>query len=640
MLTGENLSRFWDEYSEAPEDFYRAAESKSIVFTDEYTDRWGTFTTVIIPEYSPGGRLYFLCADMEISELRKLYYNELPRILFTALFFLLILLPFVLSLISHFRKQNVRLEEKVEERTKKLVQEIQFRRNAEEVIKQSEEKFSVAFNRTPVLMMISELHSGIVVDVNEYFVEVTGIPKSKIVGSYMLSFPFFESAKDFEEIRRIIQTESAVRGFEIRYLKKDGIGTCSFSAEVIKLNNKPHILAIVYDLSERVRFEQELVQARIKAEESDQLKSAFLANMSHEVRTPLNGIIGFADLLKEENSSPEEREQFLDIITENGRNLLALINDIIDISKIEAGQMKLFNAPMNLNSLLKVLQSTYRNEVLRSGKNELEIVLELGLDDKDGLIITDEVRLRQVLTNLLSNALKFTVKGRITIRYALEESMLAFYVTDTGIGIPSRSLQHIFNRFDQAEAGTTRKYGGAGLGLAISKALVTMLGGDISVQSEEGKGTAFRFVLPYVRQEISEHVTQTNGVKKQTDSTWQNKTILVVEDDEASVLYLKVFLEKHGANVLSTDNGKSAVELVKAYPQIDLVLMDIQMPVMDGYAATREIKKIRTDLPVVAQTAYAMLDDKERVMASGFDDYISKPLKRESLIAVLCKFLD
>lgn len=371
----------------------------------------------------------------------------------------------------------------------------------------------------------------------------------------------------------------------------------------------------------RKNMEKELFKAKEKAEEADRLKSAFLANMSHEIRTPMNGILGFSQLMRD--TRPDEKKQlfYLDQIIKQSEQLLALINDIIDISKIEAGQIDIENAEVNLNLLMEEVKSLFQ----KSGNKEIRFELYTGLDSGRSHILSDKHRLKQVLINLLSNAFKFTEEGEIAFGYNLrDDQMIEFYVKDTGEGIPEESQKIIFDRFKQAE-NSSKQISGTGLGLAISKEIVELMRGDLWVVSKKGIGSAFYFTIPYIRS-AKDHSRNEKKSDLQLTESLKNKTILVVEDDEASYIYLKSCFEDSGAKIIWAKDGEEAVRLATVDSSVDIVLMDIQLPLKNGYDATKEIKKLRKDLPVIAQTAYAMRGDKEKAIDAGCDDYMSKPV--------------
>ncbi len=375
----------------------------------------------------------------------------------------------------------------------------------------------------------------------------------------------------------------------------------------------------------RSQLEFELVSAKLKAEESDRLKTAFLANMSHEIRTPMNGILGFAEMLNDDSLPEHERKKYLDVINNNGKVLINLIDDIIDFAKIEAGQIKVQKHDFSLNTLLTQIYNSFLTESLKRD-SKVELILEKGLKDNESYVSTDPVRLRQILTNLIGNAYKFTIEGHIRFGYRLvEEKHLEFFVEDTGIGINAEKLSIIFERFVQADNSRSRKYSGSGLGLAISKGFVGLLGGTMWAESELRKGSTFYFKIPFEQAEsIKTDVTGASKPKSQYD--WSDIKVLVAEDDFFSFKFLEGFLTQTKAKVFHAEDGSKALKICKENSDIDIVLMDVQMPEMNGLDATSAIKKFRQKLPIIAQTANAIAEEKQKCFEAGFDDFITKPI--------------
>ena len=391
----------------------------------------------------------------------------------------------------------------------------------------------------------------------------------------------------------------------------------------------------------RDRAEKKLVEAKEKAEESDQLKSAFLANMSHEIRTPMNAILGFAELITMPDSevTPEEKESFIKLINNSGNNLLRLIDDIIDISKIEAGQIKIHKKECQLNQILKEIQQSFLEIRKQKGKENVDIRLNENAKSQNLIIKTDPLRLNQILINLIDNALKFTEDGFIEFGYEiLNEEKLLFYVKDTGVGMEHKKKDTVFDRFTKIEDDKSRLYRGAGLGLAISKSLVELLGGDIWVESVPSEGSTFYFNIPFDKLKELEKSVQILSVSDNYD--WANITILVAEDEPANIIYIEEVLKITKAKVLKAMNGKEAVEIFENNDHIDIVIMDIKMPEMDGYEATKLIKKINKNVPVISQSAYAMPGDIDKGLDSGMNDYLIKPVKPKMLLSVLNKHLN
>jgi PAS domain S-box-containing protein len=412
---------------------------------------------------------------------------------------------------------------------------------------------------------------------------------------------------------------------------------------LIRQNTEYHMLndeylALNEELTESFnhiqKMNSELTVSKNKAEESDRLKSAFLANMSHEIRTPLNAIMGFSGLLKEVFESREKTDEYIEIIESSGQQLLNIIDDILEISKIEAGQISVSPATININKAMREIYQIYSKQAELKG---LQLLMP---DDyrKDFYTLTDENRLKQILCNLLNNALKFTSHGKIQFGYHIEEDDIRFYVTDTGIGLSEEDFAIIFKPFRQVETGSTRSYGGNGLGLSISKALVEKLGGTLSVESEPLKGSSFSFTIPYIRCVDPSPVSET-PFEEIRNNQWNHYTILVAEDEMYNYSYIEEILNQTNIQILHAWDGKEAVEIVKRHPEISLVLMDIKMPEMDGYTATRLIKKLRPQLPVIAQTAYAMIENRENAFQAGFDQYISKPVSHNYFMKILGYYL-
>ena len=389
----------------------------------------------------------------------------------------------------------------------------------------------------------------------------------------------------------------------------------------------------------RKQIENELVKAKVSAEESDRLKSAFLANMSHEVRTPLNGILGLAQvLLKSEKLTPNVRNN-VKMIVESGTSLLALIEDIMDISKIEAGQMKIKYKPFILNTLMDQLYAMFLAHPLFLQRNAREPKIELRYDkpNKNIAMMSDPDRLQQIFVNLIGNALKFTQKGFVQFGYIIKKQEITFYVKDSGIGIPKDKTETIFERFNQVDNTLARKFSGSGLGLAISKGLITLLNGKIWCESDVEKGSNFYFTIPYHPTSMLEDadVPQKKHIR---DYDWSNRTILIVEDDVVNYKVIEAMLRNTKVKTIHADNGLNAIDQVHLNPQIDMVLMDVHLPEMSGLDATRHILDINPKLPIIAQTANAMLEDRDKCLEAGCADYISKPIDMNDLYFKISKF--
>jgi len=384
-------------------------------------------------------------------------------------------------------------------------------------------------------------------------------------------------------------------------------------------------------LNEELRqTNDELKQAKDKAEESDILKTAFLQNMSHEIRTPMNAIIGFSDILNTSNLSEEKRKNYTTIIINSGLQLLSIVDEILTISSIETKQEKLNIEKSNINDVIINLAAIYK---VQANNKNISLYSKIELTDNQSEIYTDKTKLTQILTNLLTNALKFTHTGYIEFGYKYKNNELQFHVKDTGIGIKSEMHNSIFDRFRQADTSIQANYGGAGLGLAISKAFVELLGGKIWVESDLNKGSTFYFIIPY------DPVHQKDKMILPTIQNEGFKTVLVAEDEEYNYLYIEEILSAKGLKILHARNGKETVEMCRANSSIDLILMDIKMPVMNGHQAATEIKEFRPNLPIIAQSAYA-LEHEIKKYSGIFDDYLTKPINKEKLNLLLKKYIE
>jgi PAS domain S-box-containing protein len=395
-----------------------------------------------------------------------------------------------------------------------------------------------------------------------------------------------------------------------------------------KDNNPTRMVGIHIDIDYRVRIEEQLKQALVKAEESDRLKSAFLANMSHEIRTPMNGIIGFLDLMDTDEMPREERKEYMSIIRSSSNQLLNIVNDIVDISKIEAGQVTIRNSPVDLPKLFEDLRMQYRPAL---DDKKLSLELECFLEDDEKTIISDHTKLRQILSNLISNSIKFTESGGIKIQCRKTGLNIEFSVEDSGYGIPPEMHKRVFERFIQAESGLSRLQEGTGLGLSICKAYVEKLGGRIWLKSVPGEGSVFYFTIPFVVDPDPEVKRPAEPIKDENSEG----LILIVEDEIYNFLFVEQILQNRGLRVLHAENGTIALEMLSKHRDIELVLMDIRLPGMDGYETTRRIKEKMPHLPVVALTALALSGDREKAIQAGCDDYLKKPVLREELLNVV-----
>lgn len=401
----------------------------------------------------------------------------------------------------------------------------------------------------------------------------------------------------------------------------------------IEITLKQKNLEAEKNLQQSIILNHELEKSKLHAEESDRLKTAFLHNISHEIRTPMNAIVGFSGFLLDDDLDSDKRKSFIEIIVKSSNQLLHIITDIIRISSIQTGQEKVNESEIKLNETLHKIYDQFKPE---ASDKEIALTLNTTLPDDSVNILTDEKKFVQILTNLIHNAIKFTEEGEISFGYTIEEKNLICYIKDTGIGIPEDMHKLIFDRFCQVEDANSCKYGGSGLGLSIAEAFVQLLGGEIWLTSELGKGSVFYFSIPFKQRNENHENTPTIS-----DSILLSKelTLLVAEDEESNFMLIEEMLSPLNINLLRARNGLQAVEICNNQ-HIDLVLMDIKMPILNGYDATIQIKEMHKDLPIIAQTAYITNSERERALESGCSDYISKPIKKELLLEKIKKQLN
>lgn len=443
--------------------------------------------------------------------------------------------------------------------------------------------------------------------------------------------------KMMEEDRAILETGIPIVD-KILYFEDEGVEGFWMEKNKIPIRDERGVITMIMgifkDVSDLMLIENELKEARDRAQESDRLKTSFLANMSHEIRTPMNGIIGFANLLRDPGLDEEKKDLFLKHIDQSSNQLLNIIDDIIDISKIESGQLKISNKPVRINLILDEIYSSFFHRIRGDapGQKQVDFKLIKGNESKDFTIVTDDFRLSQVFNNLIGNAIKFTKEGRITFGYNLKDNRhVEFFVSDSGIGIPHNKTRLIFDRFGQVNQEQSPQATGTGLGLPISKSLIDLMGGEMWVESTVGKGSKFYFTLPLV---LKEPMKEPRILFSNKTYNWSNKHILVAEDEEMNWLFVREMLRQAGATIHRARDGCEVVSLTRKLSP-DAILMDIKMPEQSGIEAARKIRGFNKKVPIIAQTAFVMTEEKEESLQAGCNHFVTKPLDRTTIMELI-----
>jgi PAS domain S-box-containing protein len=499
---------------------------------------------------------------------------------------------------------------------------------------QLSERYSDIFENAPVgyLILGSELK---ILEINKAASQLLEKSNEQAKGEAFESFVEPEYLKLFHSCFKELLTGDNNSQCDLKLKSSDSaIFARIIVRAVVPENDLEKFRVALIDITKEKELEEKLLEESKRARENERLNSAFMANMSHEIRTPMNGIIGFTELLQEPDLSAESLQTYINVIQKSGKRMLSLINELIDISKIESGSVRPVSTKTNVNELLDYLYEFFLPE---TGKRGLKLELALDNAEESLQIKTDKEKLHAVFVNLIKNAFNYTSEGKISFGYIKEDGHIQFFVKDTGRGIPEDEQTKVFGRFYRADEDAENSVEGAGLGLAISKAYVEMLGGNIWVESEPGNGSTFCFTIPVVEADDKNGEAENQlSVVNDASELINYLTVLVAEDDEPARVYLSELLNGNCKKLFFAKNGREAVEIYSE-EKPDLVLMDIKMPVMDGYSAAIKIKGMDENAMIIAQTAYALAGDREKALAAGCSDYLAKPVLKEDLLAMICK---
>ena len=618
------------EYVEASFGFFDVYNNPKAFVTEEYKDRWGKWISVFVPivDDDTGKIIAVYGMDFNSKAWQSAIFLEMIK---SVLLFILLLASSILLLV--IRNKNVRMRNEVKKRKEK-----------EKKIIENESKYKRIANKITDVVWLIDL-KGKSLFVSPSIKQFTGYTEEEYLNQKISERFTHESAtsglKILEnEVQKYLadseNKENYKRTLEMEYICKDGStkwGELIVSPYLDENNNLIGIHGVTRDITEKRKAKEELIIAKEKAEESDRLKSAFLSNMSHEIRTPMNGILGFSSLLKRPNLSGDKQKEYIKLIEKSGTRMLNIINDIIDISRIESGQIPIFEDRINLNILINDLYLFFKPE---TDLKNIQFSYYCSFSDSESVIISDKEKLYAVLTNLIKNAIKFTSSGKIEFGYKVHsDCVLLFSVKDTGKGIGSEQKKYIFNRFRQGSESHARNYEGAGLGLSISKAYVEMLGGKIWIESTLDKGSNFIFTVKVKKAKSNNEFTNADTL---FDKIKTDKKILIVEDNNESIMFLKLVLCNISDNIIVANSGLKGIEMFKKHSP-GIILLDMQMSDISGYEVSKEIRNIDKDVIIIAQTAYAFSDDREKTIEAGCNDYIAKPYVENEILQILNKYL-
>ena len=554
------------------------------------------------------------------------------------------ILPFdALFLTSKGEKRDVRTSSNIisfggKQAYMVFFEDITERKSAGKKLIDSEKRFRQFFDLIPDPVILTNMINGVFIEFNRAAVARTGLSKKELFRKSVLEYGLFRSEKQRDNLLNKIRKEGVIINEEMLFNINNTVSTMLVSGRIIEPIEEQNVLWIARDITKRKKMEQDLIKAKERAEANDKLKSSFLSNMSHEIRTPMNAILGFSDLLRDSHVDEIQRNQYISIIQQRGTDLLKMMSDIMDLSKIESNTLDLVMHAVKIHDLSMEAVTSAKDKLDKYPNKNVELNFHCGIKE-DVLLSGDKYRIRQVLNDLLDNAIKFTKQGSVSLRCWQEGPLIVFEIVDTGIGISADKMDSVFDPFVQVHDEKDISVGGAGLGLSLAKSLLNMMRSDLIVSSTYGYGTKMRFTLPLYDGNGAD-VTLKVKPKAKIAKDWSGKTFLIAEDEPSNQMFMNVILAKTGVEIIMANDGREAMDLfLENKDRIDLVLVDVRMPKMNGYELTKELKKLDSDIVVIALTANAMNNDREEALSAGCNDYLTKPISKELLLNTIDKYL-
>lgn len=576
------------------------------------------------------GLLWILFSDSIASSIIRDHDYLTTISIYKGILYVLITSILLYGLVKrHFRKL-ADANKIIQERTQMLEKQNKEFLKANLRLEKSEEKIRKAFDTSPDSISINRISDGMYLYANQGFEQIFGFDRTEVIGKFSSDLDIWVSTEARDFYLQSLHELGFVQNYETEFRSKNGnIINCIVSSSKVEIDGEEQSINIVKDISDRKKMENELLAAKEKAEESDMLKSSFLQNMSHEVRTPLNAIVGFSRLLTKSTDEPDKMELFTNLIALSSEKLIDIITDVVEISRFHTNQTFVELEDIELHTFIHAIVEKFRP---RFAERNLIFQFHCNVQNKKLKLKADKEKLHRIFVHLLDNALKFTSKGTVKLNVSASKGFVHFSIEDTGIGIEESMLETIFHPFRQVETGLCRNYGGNGLGLTLSKKYIELMHGEIRVQSELGKGSTFSLDLPISDSDTAE------GIKNTKAEPISVKNILIVEDEYTNYVYLDILLRNRNLNVLYAQNGLEALNICKTAQLVELIFMDIKMPIMDGTMAAQEIRKLRPDIHIIAQTGYA-LEFENMGFREYFDDYIVKPINEQVLNQKLEKYI-